>query len=58
MQVKRLKDELEISKRSGRAMAAKLEKQQPQTDTPEKTNKPGRRSKKGGEGADDAAKPG
>ena len=58
MKVKRLKDELEMSKRSGRAMAAKLEKQPPPTDTPEKTKKTGKKSKKGGEGADDASKTG
>ena len=39
-------------------MAAKLEKQQPSTDTPEKIKKAGKKSKKGGEGADDANKTG
>ena len=56
MKVKRLKDELEMSKRNERALVAKLEKQPP-TDTPEKVKKAGKK-KKGGDGAGDANKAG
>ena len=56
MQVKRLKDELEMSKGSGRAMAARLEKSQQSSDTPDKTKRP-KGPKKPGEAATDPAKP-